>query len=208
MPERNIYLESRFDSPQRRTQGFAENPQIYNQFGMKGHNGIDDVAPDGTPIYPIYKGKVKYADDVTGYGKHIRIFTFTGEKTIETIFAHLKSSNFKTDDEVKSRLCLGRTGNTCYCLPKGGGWHSHFGVREWVGGHCLNYNNGFKGWLDPATYDWGQWKDYLAVPEPKEPTDEQIYQWALSIGLVKEGEEYDIRVLRAFNRYSKINNLK
>lgn len=133
------------------SQGFGENPQIYAQFGMKGHNGIDIAADTGTPIYASHAGRVRYTTDTSGYGGHARITD--SEK--ETIYGHM--SKFEgTSRNVKEGDVIGYVGSTGFST----GPHLHFGIKVFP----INNNNGYSGSIDPMPFlkSMNQTKPYLA----------------------------------------------
>lgn len=134
-----MYLIKPVDDKWKKSQSFGENPQIYKQFGMKGHNGIDWATPNGTPIYASRSGKVIHNGKKGGYGLCIRQWV---EGVGELIYAHLQ----KTIDNsyLKEGQLLGYADNTGFST----GPHLHFGYRPL--GH--NANNGYHGWEDPEPY--------------------------------------------------------
>lgn len=75
------------------TQVFGANPQVYNKFGLPGHEGLDFVAPLGSEIYAVADG---FVSDIRldgnsspmqlPYGNQVRVQHDDG---YETIYAHL-----------------------------------------------------------------------------------------------------------------------
>jgi len=126
------------------TQPFGVNYDIYKQFGLAGHNGIDyrtKYNPDGKmPVYAVMDGKVLEVKNQgnVGYGKYVRLQHSGNE---ETIYAHLDSFKVNSGQEVKEGDQLGITDNTGFSTAA----HLHFGWRP----ENYNYNNGFKGYEDP-----------------------------------------------------------
>lgn len=133
------------------TQRFAENPQMYSRYGMKGHNGVDfrtrfvdsplahrDVfaAKDGVVIEVGNQGKA-------GYGMFIRIQHYKEE---QTIYGHLSSQDVKLGQRVVCGQKIGVTGNTGAST----GSHLHFGFRPY--NWKTLYNNGYKGYVDPLPF--------------------------------------------------------
>ncbi len=130
------------------TQGFGERPDVYAQFGMAGHNGLDMRAPIGTPIFAPCDGDLFQLNDVTGYGNHIRIRS--REKAIEIILGHL-SKFVGMERYVHMGDLIGYSGNTGFSSAP----HLHFGVRRLVPNNgpitmwgVKDINNGFKGYFD------------------------------------------------------------
>lgn len=153
----NIFGEWKQKRP-RITQEFGLNPQIYNQFGLQGHNGIDYGIPIGTPIFAPFSGWVKVKKDKNGYGMHVKIRT--KEKRLECVLAHLSKFQVTHGQYVNMGDMVGLSGNTGFST----GPHLHFGVRtllytsykdvfKWS---VDNYDNGYFGYWDqlPYTLTW------------------------------------------------------
>lgn len=130
------------------TQRFGERPEVYSQFGMKGHNGVDfrtrfvdsplgrryvTAAMDGVVIEVGNQGK-------GGYGIFVRL---QHQGTEQTIYGHLTKSYVVKGQKVKAGERIGLSGNTGFSS----GPHLHFGWRpdKWE----KNYNNGYKGYANP-----------------------------------------------------------
>ena len=95
------------------TQNFGENPALYMAVcKMKSHNGIDIVAPWGTPLYAVEDGKVcEVKTDPSGYGMHIRFLA----KDKEWTYGHLSQIDVKVGDEIKVGQKIAEMGN---CFDK------------------------------------------------------------------------------------------
>jgi len=135
------------------TQEFGKNPDIYRQFGLKGHNGIDYRAKVGTPLYAPCDGFTRYRKDSNGYGWHVRIRSQHSPK--EIVIGHMLKFPDKIKGEVNMGDLIGYSGNTGFST----GPHVHYGFRillesdsnvwKWS---VINYGNGYYGYIDPAPY--------------------------------------------------------
>jgi murein DD-endopeptidase MepM/ murein hydrolase activator NlpD len=151
------------------TQYFGENPALYARFGMKGHNGIDCVAPHGSPLYAIEDAEiVEVKNDPAGYGKHVRFIAGDNEWT----YGHCHTISVRVGQQVKAGEQIATMGNTGFVVSGATpfwkvnpfrGTHLHCGLRKikrsrkgWsypgssLKFDVLNYNNGYKGSIDPA----------------------------------------------------------
>lgn len=119
------------------TQGFGENPQIYAQFGMAGHNGLDYGTPNGTPIVAFISGKIIEAVlGDPGYGNYIKI-----ENDIEGgLVAHLQSLSVHVGDMVAEGQLVGYSDNTGFST----GPHLHWGYYKFP----RDRGNGYAGYID------------------------------------------------------------
>ena len=93
-------------------QPFGANQEIYMQYGLPGHEGIDIRAPYGTNIYACAEGEVYLVEDGThehNYGRQVRIRHPQGYRTI---YAHLERVLVKVGDKVKPRQLIGRADST------------------------------------------------------------------------------------------------
>lgn len=131
------------------TQYFGERPEVYRQFGLAGHNGIDFRAKVGTPIHAPISGVAKVVNaGKEGYGLHIYI---RGGDT-EVVLGHLSKVNVKTGDRIYLGDKIAESGNTGFSS----GPHLHLGMRKLIIKHdrsiwdypVENKNNGYNGWLN------------------------------------------------------------
>jgi len=132
------------------TQKFGERPEVYKQFGLKGHNGVDFRtrfidSPLGkryvTAAAEGYVEEVRY--DVNGYGIHIRLRHLDGSMTI---YGHLTKPYVSRNDKIKAGQRIGLTGNTGFSS----GAHLHFEYRP--AGWENNKGNGYAGAVDPIPF--------------------------------------------------------
>lgn len=143
-------------SPCRITQRFGERPEVYAQFGLKGHNGIDFTGPQKgvlVPVFSPFDATVYEVGDqgVKGYGKHVRLRTAPNSKGIrrEIIFGHLSVVSVELNQEVAIGDSLGIMGNTGFSS----GPHLHLGLRRIApDGTVIDAGNGFAGYVDFEKY--------------------------------------------------------
>lgn len=130
------------------TQPFGANPQIYEQFHLKGHDGIDlrtryiDSPLGHRFVMAAAAGVVETVRfDHSGYGTHIRIRHLDGSLTI---YGHLFKVLKKVGDKVGAGEDIGITDNTGFSS----GPHLHFEYRP---ANC-DVNNGYAGAVDPRPF--------------------------------------------------------
>ena len=159
------------------TQRFGENPKLYAQFGLNGHNGIDLVRPHGDPLYAIENGTIiSVNNNPLGYGKNLRIMSDYKDKKgyhREWVYGHNSENLVQVGDKVKAGQHIANIGNTGFTVSNSTGngfWkinpfagtHLHLGlrlIRERKNGwsyegsdkkiDVVDYQNGYKGAVDP-----------------------------------------------------------
>ena len=114
---------------------------IYGQWGMKGHNGIDYKTPTGTTILAPHSGTIKEARlDNAGYGWYVRL-----ENDIEgSVLGHNKSLLVKVGDVVTEGQKLSISDNT----GNSTGAHLHWGYYRFP----RKNNNGYSGYIDQTPF--------------------------------------------------------
>lgn len=151
-------------------QKFGARPEVYAQFGLAGHNGIDftgEFKGVSVPILSPIEGTVtemriekdKQGKSV-GYGRYMRIVTnsMDGQKRYkELTFAHLASyaTGLKVGDVVYCGDKIAMMGGAPWQDGHGfsTGMHLHQGLRFLdEKKNVLNYGNGFKGSVDFLQY--------------------------------------------------------
>lgn len=159
------------------TQYFGENPSLYAKMNMKGHNGIDLVAEHGTLMLAVEAGKiVEVKNDPNGYGKHVRFITSKSYNGLcrEWTYGHCDDILVEVGMSVKEGEPIATMGNTGFVVSGKtpfwafnpyAGTHLHLGCRlveksayGWsypgskVKIRVPDYENGYKGAIDPLPY--------------------------------------------------------
>lgn len=126
-------------------QTFGAHPEVYAQFGLKGHNGTDFVVKTGSPVYASCDGSLLLRKDLDaqgqyqGFGNYATITNPDGS----TYYAHLEK--FESGNrEVKAGDKIGYADSTGFST----GSHVHFGFRP----INADMNNGYQGTVDPQLY--------------------------------------------------------
>ena len=109
------------------TQRFGINGNIYKQWGLPGHEGIDMRAPDGYDIYSVYDGEVYRVEKtaVGAYGIQVRVKHETPEGIFKSIYAHFKTATVHVGDIVHKGSKLGEADNTGNSY----GSHLHISIK-------------------------------------------------------------------------------
>ncbi len=155
----------------------------YHSEGLQGHGGQDFPMPNGTPVISACNGTVVFVskDLIKGEGVSIRsddTFQYQGtDCKLSCIYWHLQDGSIKVNvgDKVKTGQLLGLSNNTGQTT----GPHLHFGVFPLTldGTKELNYNNGYKGAVDPMPF--------LDLPQPVKMV-QFTHSWNVSVQRVKD----------------------
>lgn len=157
------------------SQLFGENPKMYQQFSLNGHNGIDFRTPTGTQLVCCFDEAeiIEAYDDKTGYGIHLKIWD--KKQKLVALYGHCKELKVKEGDIVKFGQLIAISDNTGFST----GPHTHFGICE-VDDNCkrLNTDNGYAGWVDPfdkSKFDFqiSNLKEPINYSQPVQPNPSQ-----------------------------------
>lgn len=123
------------------TQGFGQRPDIYGQFGLQGHNGIDFGCDVGTVVYAPHDGVVTIKDDGgTGYGLHVII----DSPTRRSILAHLSRADVGNNQPISQGDPIAHSGNSGFSSAP----HLHWTFKLMNGKQVVNHDNGYEGAVD------------------------------------------------------------
>lgn len=132
------------------TQPFGRNyVDFYQKLGLKGHNGVDFRTRRGCPVYATHYGWVSYAgQDGTG---GIGVYLIDKVNHFQTVYYHLLETKVNIGEKVQAGQLIGLADNTGLYTT---GDHLHFGLKELDENNfnTKNYDNGYKGSIDPAPY--------------------------------------------------------
>src|SRR3989338_4863648 len=91
-------------SPLRITQHFGQNPDLYEKFGIDGHNGVDftgEKSGGQVDIFAPYDGKITEKRVDTKYGKMVRLITpFHDGKRRDLPFGHLSVAHVSKGQSI------------------------------------------------------------------------------------------------------------
>lgn len=112
------------------TQAFGARPEVYNKFGLPGHEGLDFMAPLGSEVYAVADGTVTEVrlDGNTNpmqfpYGNQVRI---QHEEGYETIYAHLDQVVVVRGQVVRTGQLIALADNTGHSS----GSHLHLTLKK------------------------------------------------------------------------------
>lgn len=128
------------------TQWFGENPSMYAQYSMAGHEGLDYRAPVGTPILASHPGIARiYDQGSVGLGRYVKLIYYDGrgEARYETRYAHLSAHKVSDGQRVNRGDVIGLSGNT----GNSTGAHLHWDLQ--VIGMA---NQAYGGKIDPTPW--------------------------------------------------------
>lgn len=126
------------------SQSFGSNPEMYAQFGIVGHNGLDFSYDDGTEVFASHDGVATIGED-SAKGLGVVVAT-AGYKTI---YWHFKSFSVVNGQVVKAGDLIGLGDNTGFSS----GPHLHYGLKLLdANGNVLSRDNGYDGAVDPSQY--------------------------------------------------------
>jgi len=147
---KEINIRKPFDGDYKITQKFGENPAYYNQYGYKGHFGIDWATPWGTKILAIDDGIATREGFNTGNGNYIELTHSWGT----SLYLHFKErSKIQIGQAVKKGEVIGYAGNTGAVMPRPTkdkplqGTHLHFSMKI-----LGQENKDYKNFIDPLPY--------------------------------------------------------
>ncbi|MGD2027428.1 MAG: M23 family metallopeptidase [Anaerolineales bacterium] len=124
-PKDRLYLFWPTDYPTI-LQPFGANSELYVQYGLPGHEGIDIRAPHNTNVYACADGEVYLVEDGRNqhnYGKQVRI---RHEYGYRTIYAHLERILVNVGDKVRARQLIGRADSS----GNSSGNHLHLTLKK------------------------------------------------------------------------------
>ena len=125
------------------TQEFGERPEVYKQFGLNGHNGIDFRAAIGTQLFAPIEGVATIGDEGSGgYGKYIKIT----KDNLEVTIGHLSEFQVSNGQQVYLGDKIAKSGNSGFST----GPHVHLTVKFRKDGKISDKGNGYKGAIDPT----------------------------------------------------------
>jgi hypothetical protein len=136
------------------TQDFGMNyVNFYKELGLDGHNGIDLKCYENQVFAP-FDGVVTYGGVYSDGGIGIEMVSDYAENNIQfkSFFYHLKSmgADVKPGQHFIGGQPMAISDNTGKYTT---GNHLHFGLKQVnTMGNTLNYNNGYKGAIDPTPY--------------------------------------------------------
>lgn len=138
-------------------QRFGENPAVYAQFGIAGHNGVDIPAHLGTPaIFAHDCWITEVVAKNTGFG--LRVSTYFEEDGFgwENVYGHFQSvPHAQLNYDIRNRSRPVQAGQIAGFIDSTGfstGNHLHLGLRQYHDYQLLHSNNGFQGWINPLPF--------------------------------------------------------
>ncbi len=154
------------------SQAFGANPEIYAQFNLPGHEGLDIRAPMGSPIYAAADGVVSQVHPDPGDGHPYGIFLRIDHRDgYQTTYAHLQEILVTQGQQVHARDVIARadsTGNST-------GSHLHLTLKK-KGATASGLTNYPLDILDPTPF--------MIWPQDEVGADAARFGWEPGVCLI------------------------
>lgn len=176
------------------SQKYGNNPTYYQQFGLKGHEGVDWATPVGIKlIVPFATGKILRTGWDPQYGYYIVIWDVTQKCAVW--YCHLSSINVFAGQSIPRGKLVGYTGASGNVT--GPHLHCNF-VETDANANRLNTNNGYQGFLNILDTNLVTWQLASSTPTPV-LTDQQklaqIKTWGLDTTIPDSDFRYKVKTL-------------
>lgn len=112
--------------------------------GMGSHQGVDIVAPKGTPVHASHEGEVIFADYKGDRGNVVVIRHSRNGQSLHTTYAHLSSLDIELGQWVKEGEKIWEVGDTGNAT----GPHLHFQIETNQDGNHPFFPKGCQGTID------------------------------------------------------------
>ena len=115
------------NNPVVRSDGQGDGEYGAKRNGGRTHDGIDILAPVGTPVYAAKSGTAFRLNVPTGYGKYVMIYH---PDRAQTIYAHLMDWNVRSTQRVYRGELIGFVGKSGNAADISIQPHLHFEIRK------------------------------------------------------------------------------
>lgn len=162
---------------------FGERPDIYQQFGLPGHEGLDYAVPQGGKFYAAAAGRVVHASDrrwstntASAYGWHVVV----DHGDYCTVYAHAAANlPVSLGQNVAAGQVVGVSGNT----GNSTGYHEHFMILDKTG--TIDPDNGYPNWRFGRPVD--PWPHVQNLPAPPDSPPPPAGEAAIGLHMTADG---------------------
>lgn len=176
------------------TQDFGARPEYYQQYGQKGHNGIDIAAKLNDPVRASRDGVVKFSGkgkDLAYVGAIAGNYVLIDHGDMWTGYAHNNSNNVVVGQKVKQGDTIAYAGMS----GDASGVHVHW---EFIPpANPVTNNNGFYGRVNPNNYNLI--RERSMTQEAIERLVSESYRAATDIDPTQEQAAYWVARIREDN---------
>lgn len=190
--------------------GWLTMAELYAKLGLRGHNGMDIVAPMGEPVYASHNGIIEVAGNFGSRGIGVTIMSASIEwlglpVRFKTVYWHLQDFNVSVGQIVIKGDLIGHADNTGWST----GSHLHYGldVKKVESRESIWPNNGFEGFIDPLPFMVNYDPEFRL--ETIKGTDDLIFNKTMKLVILGKEQYLVDKDGKAFHIYNAatLNNL-
>ncbi len=110
----------------------------FDEWGVKGHNGVDFGLPEGTEVLAVDNGTITQFGENGDFGISVTVKHEWGT----SLYAHMRDTTVTLYQNIKEGEVIGHSGQTGYVTSP----HLHFGIKP----TDPDTSNGYLGFVDPT----------------------------------------------------------